>query len=278
MLDLVTVVFEKEVSMLALQASSIARFGSDIGRIVIINNACNDAGIELLRHRIQDEVVPCYGALADRVMLYDVKQLLGRTYGVQGWESQQILKLNSGRLCTPGSIAMLLDAKNYFAKQFDLDTFTDGSKLKMRIGGVEDWSREQYENSCRVWGLSSDQIRECAAGFPGIRTPWLIHSDVLISCADSYAELQGAFDTDPVTQFEFYIMGAFIHREFDGIQNYFMHTDETVAYHTHRSEWAALSELHRAELLRYMIDHNLFDEDGALDCIRRIQQDINSHP
>ena len=264
--------------MLALQARSVARFGKDIDRIVIINNAREDEGIDPLYHRIQDEVIPYYGALADRVVVHDVKQLLGRTYGVQGWESQQMLKLISGSLCRSGNVTMLLDAKNYFTRPFELSTFVDGDRLRTRIGGIEEWSREQYENSCRVWELTREQIEDCAAGFPGIRTPWVIHADILRECHVSYEQRHGPFQTDPVDQYEFYIMGAFLHHRFGRIQNYFSDLTEPVAYHIHRTEWAGLPSSKRGEMLRYLISNDMMDYAASRDLIERIVREVTMHP
>lgn len=153
-LDLVTVVFTAELSLLALQARSIARYmhaGSLASIIVVINDpheaACR-AAVEALRSE--------YGEFAERLHIVDAASLLNRSHRLihrieaafvarwrgrirrlagrrrikntagwrdnNGWSMQQAFKLLSVQACR-GTHVVFLDAKNHFLSPVDAGTF-----------------------------------------------------------------------------------------------------------------------------------------------------------
>ena len=188
-----------------------------------------------------------------------------------------MLKMSCGSLCTPGNVIMILDAKNIMTNPFGMDTFVDGDKLKIYWFKLfPDRYRAEYENSCSVWDLTPEEIEDCASGFPGIMTPWVVHTDVLREFADSYAERHGEFEIRPVTQFEFFLMGAFIHRKFGRIQNYFSRDTNQFSTFLHRKDW--LSGDSHAFVMHYMLTNKFFDLDSANLFIEQIKKEINSYP
>lgn len=279
MIDLVVIVYEKEIKLLALQAVSVARYGKDIDRIVIINNASTEDKIEPVNDRIRKEVIPHYGQFADRVVLHDVKQLTGKTYPTRGWESQQILKFNSGSLCTPGNVVIILDAKNYFIHPFDLQFLLDGDKIRMFFFEFTENNStyDVFEKCCRVWDLSDEQIKDCAKGFPLI-APFVLHVDVLRDCAESYKERCGEYQINPMIHYEFFLIGAYLHHRFGRIQNYYTPLPMMMTQFTHRKEWFALTKDKREQMLQYMLNHRLFDLIGANEMIDQIIQDVSYGP
>jgi hypothetical protein len=142
-LDIVTVVFRKEVPLLRLQARSMARFldPAGIGRVRVIVNDRRErvccAAVEALRGD--------YGPFADRLevvtpdalfalrpsglgprdwrqraWLWGVRHgvlypfgLKGGWRGNRGWRIQQALKLAAGRY-GEAPFVLILDAKNHF--------------------------------------------------------------------------------------------------------------------------------------------------------------------
>lgn len=108
MIDLITVVFREELSILRLQARSTELYCSAaaLGRIyVIINDADMDAGeIDL----------NWWGSLRDRVTVVH-RSAWTVVYVENGWLTQQMLKLMATDLCR-STWSMVLDAKTIFVK------------------------------------------------------------------------------------------------------------------------------------------------------------------
>jgi Family of unknown function (DUF6492) len=110
-LTLVSVVYEPEVLLLGLQATSLARYLApdllgDAGEILVIDNSVSGLG-----RAARDGVLARYGPLRDRVTLLRPRDVDpgART---AGWRGQQILKLRvAERVRTARYV--VLDAKNH---------------------------------------------------------------------------------------------------------------------------------------------------------------------
>ena len=110
MIDIVTVVFEQELSVLRLQAQSIELYCQDIGVkniYVIVNDSDSVAG----------QIDPTWwGSMSGLVCIVPRSQF-GCNFVDNGWVSQQALKLiASGLVDNPWY--MVLDAKTWFIKDF----------------------------------------------------------------------------------------------------------------------------------------------------------------
>lgn len=109
--DLITVVFDEEVSLLPWQAKSISGYVDPlmINKIVLIDNGSQQCAIDLA----------WYGKLRDRVEVLTHKDLKLETFPhLDGWRTQQLCKiLASARSTVDWSV--ILDAKTFFAKPFN---------------------------------------------------------------------------------------------------------------------------------------------------------------
>lgn len=145
-LSLVTVFFEAEVGLLALQARSLALYQREgqFEQIIVIDNTHSGISRRTQR-RIEDE----FGAWRDRVRIVRPECLLSVSPGrVPGWEAQQVLKLMVHRIITTKHY-LVLDAKNQWIQPTSHDTFVApdgrvrgashsyrGHALEQRVAGV----------------------------------------------------------------------------------------------------------------------------------------------
>lgn len=118
--DLVTVVYAPEVSLLQLQARSIARNldSKNLNKIHIIVNELEPAAVvDKIKSFIPEE----YGPLKDRVKIWTAADL-SATDSTRGWRTQQTLKLRiADHIESPKY--MIFDAKNHIVKKCRLDDF-----------------------------------------------------------------------------------------------------------------------------------------------------------
>ena len=191
-MDVVTVVFRKELPLLVLQARSMARFFDPdaINRILVVVNDFHEdataAAVEAIR--------PHYGRLADRLEVVRPDALqsdlrLGplrraeRWYvahgrgplmrplprrdrlasgwrGNPGWSMQQAQKLLSVNVVTAPYL-LILDAKNFFVAPVGLDTFVaaDGRARSRRVQ-IGELQRKWVQASFRKLGMSAAGIVE----------------------------------------------------------------------------------------------------------------------
>jgi len=119
--DLVTVVYDEEVELLALQAKSIDLFGRrlSINRIYIIaNGPRQDRTIK----RLRTEVLPMYGTRDSQVEIIPARDLMELSESAAGWYSQQVLKLAIARRIR-SKVYTTLDAKNHLIRDSDDSIF-----------------------------------------------------------------------------------------------------------------------------------------------------------
>lgn len=127
-LDLLTVVYSKEIELLRLQAASMVnRFRSDDLKQILIMVNDEDA--------VADSIdIAWWGSLRDRVVIItrtDVNYEVGP--GINGWYSQQIMKLLGCEQST-ADWCMILDAKTWFVKDYEPSMlFEDG---RARFGKI----------------------------------------------------------------------------------------------------------------------------------------------
>jgi hypothetical protein len=211
MLDLVTVVFSREMELLRRQARSIARFlaPEGLGRIrVIVNDRDEDACVAAV-----EAVRPEYGALADRLEVVrpatlfalrpralgpqGVRQWLrylatrhrrrspfgqkGGWNGNRGWAVQQALKLAAARL-GEGRFVLILDAKNHFIRPVSVASFVSPegrARTYTNRPGDKQWS--WIPPSFRLMGVPPPP-RDAPA--PPTVTPVCVSRAVLGDCLD----------------------------------------------------------------------------------------------
>ena len=108
MIDLITVVFREELSVLRLQARSTELYCSaaELGRIYVI---INDANMDTSEIDLN-----WWGSLQDRVTVVH-RSAWSVNYAENGWLTQQMLKLMATELCH-STWSMVLDAKTIFVR------------------------------------------------------------------------------------------------------------------------------------------------------------------
>ena len=106
MLDLITVVFDKELTTLQTQARSVARYGKNIGTIFVVVNDVADIGSQIDRS--------WWGIWQDQVLVIN-RGMFGNRWSDNGWVSQQVLKLMTATV-SGNEWSMILDAKTFFVR------------------------------------------------------------------------------------------------------------------------------------------------------------------
>jgi hypothetical protein len=152
-LTLVTVVFERELEMLGLQARSVGLHGSasTLGRILVIDNT--QAGMARVD---RERLMTNYGPATSRVQIlrsHDVATIPQ----TDGWRSQQVLKLAiSARIDTP--YYLILDAKTHLLTPLDVGDVLapDGRARVNKMRFSEHALRPSLERALRWYGLPVD--------------------------------------------------------------------------------------------------------------------------
>ena len=172
-LSLVTVFFEAEISLLALQARSMARFHDPDGfqQILVIDNTRSGIA-EHTRRRLDREFGPWR-----RKVEYVRPARIVDLPAMPGWEGQQVLKLMANRLVA-GDHYVVLDAKNHWNQPTDYTTFVNpdgrargashsyrGHALEARVGGA-----------MRYLGVDPEAWLD---HFPVTHTPVVLQRDVV---------------------------------------------------------------------------------------------------
>jgi len=116
MIDICTVVFQPELGALKVQAESVTQYASTLGikNIYVIVNDTDHVASE----------IDCawWGVLADRVTIVS-KRAFGVHWAKDGWLTQQVLKILTASM-SYNTYTMVLDAKTFLVKNFDLDHIT----------------------------------------------------------------------------------------------------------------------------------------------------------
>jgi hypothetical protein len=119
MIDIVTVVFEQEISVLQAQAQSIALNCQHIG-IRNIYVVLNDS------ETVASQIDPAWwGPLANAVLVIP-RTAFSTPFVENGWVSQQVLKLMAASI-SYNTYSMILDAKTIFVRQLDPNTIVDSA-------------------------------------------------------------------------------------------------------------------------------------------------------
>lgn len=112
MADMITIVFEEELSVLRLQARSIDLYCKDVGNIYVVVNDRDDVANQISR--------AWWGQYADRVIILP-RSVFSTTYVDNGWLSQQVIKLMTAAV-SYNKWSVVLDAKTLFVKPFNFDS------------------------------------------------------------------------------------------------------------------------------------------------------------
>lgn len=125
-MHIITVTYEKEFSLLNLQALSINKFWTDeIDRISIISNSNN---IEIIKE-IEEIVLPNYGRFSSKVDIIKSSDYIP-DFETPSWRSQQYLKLVVSAESKSRNI-LILDSKNHFIRPVSKKDFISEEGLSI---------------------------------------------------------------------------------------------------------------------------------------------------
>lgn len=217
-LDVISVVYARELKLLRLQARSIDRYLAPgrIGRvIVIVNDVSEDACAQAV-----EAIRPDYGRLAPRLEVIRPAALFAlrpaalgprglrqrlrhgftrnrRSYpfaikggwcGNRGWSVQQALKLLVARY-GESAFQLLLDTKNHFIRPVSFESFVSGdSRAKSFLKDPNDKQRLWIEASFRRMGVPPPGAGQRA---PPTVTPVCVRRAVLRDCLDALEQRVG---------------------------------------------------------------------------------------
>jgi hypothetical protein len=218
LLDVVTVVYGRELGLLRLQARSIARFlePDGIGRVVVIVNDADEAAVAARVEAMRGD----WGRFAGRLEVVLPDALFGlrpaacgarglrqrcrlwlarhrRLYpfgvksgwrGNRGWSVQQALKLAVARW-GDSRFVLLLDAKNHFVREVGVGCFVgpDGRAKSYREPPIDKF-RGWIVGSCRLLGVAAPPRAEPA---PPTITPFVVARAVLLGALEALERRAG---------------------------------------------------------------------------------------
>lgn len=249
-LTFVTVVYEGELPLLALQARSLVQFIEHhiIAQIIIL---VNDVDEESLIQKIKDDYLHFYGPLADRVRVVrsaDVftgpqrSSLLNRflTYWAKnpqlrfrkrrggwqcnnGWSMQQAFKLCSARVAHAKHI-VLLDTKNVFVKQMRIGDFVDDmGKPRTNFVPIENLHRRWLPPSCKALGITYRE--DLLAETTQFTTPFVMDRDILLELLESFEtrhdSVQGIFARRFIKPTEFMLINVYCRANYGALDKVF---------------------------------------------------------
>jgi hypothetical protein len=197
-LSVVTVVFERERSMLALQARSLDRYGTDVQRVFVVDNT--KAGLSRTE---ADQVRGSFGGLADRVVVV-ASDDLAAVPPTDGWRRQQVLKLAASRMVET-SHYLVLDAKSHLVRPLTAGSVVapDGRARVNRMPFRQHALREALERSLRFYGLPVETYLD---GYSATVPPFVLETEAVESMltelvARSESPFPSAFLAADLTEF-----------------------------------------------------------------------------
>lgn len=210
-LDLITVCFAAELSLLRLQARSIRMFmdGEILGRIILV---INELSPRRVKRAIKHDVLPEYGDFADRVVLLTAKELAGVRLNKCGWGTQQVFKiLASAYAASP--LLMILDCKNHFIRPVGPDQIWSGDgRIKTRPYRVIPRFAGYFQAAKTYFGVAPDVGTGVALP---TTTPFLVPTKLVADLIAEMEEREGKrfFEVfmQPKKRFtEFYLIYAYL--------------------------------------------------------------------
>lgn len=222
-LELVTVCFAGELRLLRLQARSLRLFACPrlVTRIKIV---VNDLDVVGFKGAFEDQILPEYGALADKVDIIGYPELWGRGHypAESGWRTQQVLKLLASRTVDCPHY-LLLDAKNHFVRPISAaDFFAPDGRMRSNMYRVHPPFIPQFRFSCDYFALAKEP--DLSTGLP-TATPFLMDRHITLSLIKEVEEREGA----PFHQFfmgnklvEFYLYYAYLLARYGALEAWYV--------------------------------------------------------
>jgi hypothetical protein len=222
MFDIFVVVCKDDYEQLKILGRSIDKFcyNFPINNIVIIGNDRHEnmsGMLESQRHY--------FGQFLDKVKIHDYTEIYNGPW-YDGYDVQQILKLYAYKICTSENI-MILDAKNFFIKNFKLSEVIRNNKFRAVYDTVADFWLENKIFTHKLFDLPHD-ARQIM-----VRTPFFIARKTLIECEFYLKENFNLLPQDiighnaPNKTNEFMLLQSFILKKYGNFDEYFFFTNDT---------------------------------------------------
>lgn len=218
-IDFVTVVFDDEINLLFLQAHSISKYVDPliINKIYIIYNDKNYSYFEQYFYKTiydQYDLLKNCVVLLNYLQLFDTKTILNEC---SGWRMQQLIKLIVSKIVSV-DYYLVLDSKNHFIRNLNLESFIKKNKCIMYIGDIG--IMEKYFNNCiKYFNITDSQINKIKLEekmtnkLPITITPYLFKTQIvnfLISYIETREKDFCKFFLNNTSITEFHLYSSFI--------------------------------------------------------------------
>lgn len=194
MIDLVTVVYYQELPYLEIQAKSIENYVAydQISNIIVVVN--DDIPIESVNKS-------WYGSYQEKLRVISYQDLSNQII-LDGWDSQQICKLLASKFCS-AEWSMVLDAKTWFIRPFDLSMVLQNRKIKRHITAVSHHFTNEQKFLENYYNIDLSSCIRCGV-------PFYIHNKTctdLINSIDNFVDFFQKHVKNPprITEFLLYI-------------------------------------------------------------------------
>lgn len=194
MIDVVTVVYHQELPYLEIQAKSIENYvaHNQIGNIIVVVN--DNIPIESVNRS-------WYGQYQEKLRVISYQDLSSQII-LDGWDSQQICKLLASRFCS-AEWSMILDAKTWFIRPFDLSMVLSDGKIKRHVNAVASHFSDEQKFLENYYGIDLSSCIRCGV-------PFYVHNKTctdLIDSVDNFVDFFQKHVKNPprITEFLLYI-------------------------------------------------------------------------
>ena len=221
MFDIFVVVCKDDFPQLKILARSIDKFCHNfpINKIVVVGNDHHENINDALTNQCH-----YFGSFANKVSIHNYNEIYDGPWH-DGYDVQQILKLNAFKLCNSKYI-MILDAKNFFVKPVELNAIIQRNKLRAVYDTTAEFWLENKIFTHSLFDLSSDSRQIM------VRTPFFIKRETLKECLDYIAEHFNYLPQDIIGHNkedktnEFMLLQSFILKKYGNFESYFFFTND----------------------------------------------------
>jgi hypothetical protein len=204
---LVTVAHEFDYPLLRLQAHSLARYlpADFTDAIYVIANQGLRGNKEWQRPLLHD-----YGYLADKIHFLDACEVAAIPENIEGWHSQQILKLMIARVVVSQRY-IVLDAKNHLVFPLSSEFYENGDRIRSTSMNYQALDFRPYlENSLRYFGIAEEAIFKpfLPTITPFILPTWVVNA--LTACIAQREQMPFPSAFQKLGTTEFFLFGGFL--------------------------------------------------------------------
>ena len=189
-IDIVTVLFRDETTLMKLQAKSIARFveNKNIGRIFII---VNEMAPEFTYAALNNDVLPAYGNLISHVEILPFHRLMRPHVAADGFRVGQALRLLASRVVSSDAY-LILDPKVHFVRPVEYSSLVESKSNKLRSYKMRRLTSgvTEYEAALAYFGATTPEF------FLPLRTPFLFKTSFVRQMLDEIETREGAHFDD----------------------------------------------------------------------------------